>query len=253
MRKIKSIGFIAILVFICIGLLIPAYNYYAPATERPAYTCQEYQDDTIRIAMIGDSWVFFHYQYNDTLVDLINQKTGKPVKVSAYGLCGKTSKEIYQSFFDDQIMKALLEHGADYCFISVGINDTYKKMGARYFSKSTICILHFLLQNNIKPILMEIPNYEISCVYIRQTICRKLIRRLSMLITNSSVDCIEDYRQTLMRELCKESLDNQIIILRHTWSIGQYQTDRMHLNNIGYKALDSCISSCIITSKDSNR
>ena len=136
MRKIKSIGFIAILVFICIGLLIPAYNYYAPATERPAYTCQQYQDDTIRIAMIGDSWVFFHYQYNDTLVDLINQKTGKPVKVSAYGLCGKTSKEIYQSFFDDQIMKALLEHGADYCFISVGINDTYKKMGARYFSKS---------------------------------------------------------------------------------------------------------------------
>lgn len=205
-------------------------------------TCQQYQDDTIRIAMIGDSWVFFHYQYNDTLADLINQKTGKPVKVSAYGLCGKTSKEIYQSFFDDQIMKALLEQGADYCFISVGINDTYKKMGANYYSHSTICILRFLLQNNIKPILLEIPAYDIYYVYERQTLFKKFARCISMFLTNSSLDCIEDYRKALKRELHKERIDEKIIYLRHTWSSKHYNTDRMHLNDKSYQLIDSCIA-----------
>ena len=250
MRKKKHIWIIAICVFICIGLLIPAYNYYAPATERPAYTCQQYQDDTIRIAMIGDSWVFFHYQYNDTLADQINQKTGKPVKVSAYGLCGKTSKEIYQNIFDDQIMKDLLEQGADYCFISVGINDTYKKMGANYYSHSTICILRFLLKNNIKPILLEIPNYGIHYVYEHQSFDRKFLRQISMLLTNSKIDCIKDYQQSLLQVLCKENLDNKIIIIRHTWSMENYKTDKMHLNNKGYKALDSCILSCIMKSQN---
>ena len=147
MRKNKIILILLALVLICIGLAIPVYNYYTPASKRPTYTCQHHQDDTLRLTMIGDSWVFNHYPYNDTLASMIKQKTKKPAIVSAYGLCGKTSKEVYQSIFEDQTMKNILEQGADYCFVSVGINDTYKKMGAKYYAQSTINILRFLLKN----------------------------------------------------------------------------------------------------------
>ena len=243
MKKRKYIwGIIAIL---CGCLVIPAYNYYAPATELDVYECHHHSDDTLRIAMIGDSWVFYHYLFNDTLASKIRQNTGKPVKVNAYGQCGKTSKEVYQSIFNDQSMQTLLSQGADYCFVSVGINDSYKKMGANYYSKSTAYILHFLIQNGIKPILLTIPNYDISYTYERQTTDKKMLRQLSMLITRSQLDCREDYRQALMQELQKTGLENRITLLRFPYSLDYYQSDRMHLNTQGYQMLDSIICACI--------
>lgn len=222
--------------------MIPVYNYYAPASERDIYTCEQHQNDTLRIAMIGDSWVFLHYPYNETLENLISRKKKRPVKVSAYGLCGKTSKEVYNSFFNDQAIQSLLEQGADYCFISVGINDTYKKMGANYYTQSTAFILRFLLQNNIKPILLEIPNYDINYAYEHQTTSKKLLRQLSMLVTCSQIDCREEYRHALIHQLQDLGIENHIIILRFPYSMDYYEADRMHLSDKGYQLLDSCIS-----------
>ena len=223
MRKNKFILLILPLVLICIGLLIPAYNYYAPASERSAYTSQQHLDDTLRLAMIGDSWVFNHYPYNDTLASMIKQK------------------EVYQSIFEDQTMRNILEKGTDYCFVSVGINDTYKKMGAKYYAQSSINILRFLLKNNIKPILLEIPNYDINYAYEHQTADRKLLRQLSMLLTRSELDCRQEYRQALAHELVKTSIGEQIQIIHFPGTPEYYKSDRMHLNEKGYHILDSCI------------
>lgn len=246
MKRKRHIRILVLLIAVICGcLMIPVYNYYAPASERTVYNCERHQDDTLRIAMIGDSWVFLHYPYNDTLENLISQKAGRPAKVSAYGLCGKTSKEVYYSFFNDQTMQALMKQGADYCFISVGINDTYKKIGAHYYAQSTAHILRFLLQNNIKPILLEIPDYDINYAFEHQTTEKKLFRRLSMLVTCSQLDCREDYRQELMRQLQETGIDKQITILQFPYSMEYYQPDRMHLNNKGYQLLDSCICESI--------
>ena len=242
MRKKESILTFCALVLICIGLAIPTYNYYAPASERPTYTCQQHQDDTLRIAMIGDSWVFNHYPYNDTLASMIRQIIKKPTIVSAYGLCGKTSKEVYQSIFENQTMRNILEKGTDYCFVSVGINDTYKKMGAKYYAQNSINILRFLLKNNIKPILLEIPNYDINYAYEHQTADRKLFRQLSMLLTRSDIDCRQEYRQALAHELVKTSIGEQIQIIHFPGTLEYYKSDRMHLNEKGYHILDSCIA-----------
>ena len=242
MRKNKIILLIMTLVLICIGLAIPVHNYYNPASERSAYTCQQHQDDTLRLAMIGDSWVFNHYPYNDTLASMIRQIIKKPTIVSAYGLCGKTSKEVYQSIFEDQTMRNILEKGTDYCFVSVGINDTYKKMGAKYYAQSSINILRFFLKNNIKPILLEIPNYDINYAYEHQTADRKLFRQLSMLLTRSELDCRQEYRQALAHELVKTSIGEQIQIIHFPGTLEYYKSDRMHLNEKGYHILDSCIA-----------
>ncbi len=238
MRKIKNTCFIATFMYICIGLFITAYNYYAPATERPTYTCQQHKDDTLRLVLIGDSWVFFHYPNNDTLVSMIKQKTKKPVKLSAYGLCGKTSKEVYQSIFEDKTMRNILEQGADYCFIAVGINDTYKKMGAKYYALNTIYILRFLLNNNIKPIILEIPDYDINYAYNHQTSDRKLLRQLSMFVTGSELDCRQEYRQALNQKLKEIGIKNKTSILSVPYSAEYYESDRMHLNAKGYQLLD---------------
>jgi lysophospholipase L1-like esterase len=142
-------------------------------------------------------------------------------------------------------MQALMKQSANYCFISVGINDTYKKMGAHYYAQSTAHILRFLLQNNIKPILLEIPDYDINYAYEHQTTSKKLLRQLSMLVTCSHLDCREDYRQALMRQLQETGIDKQITILQFPYSMEYYQPDRMHLNNKGYQLLDSCICESI--------
>ena len=198
------------LVLICIGLAIPVHNYYNPASERSAYTCQQHQDDTLRLAMIGDSWVFNHYPYNDTLASMIRQIIKKPTIVSAYGLCGS-------------------------------INDTYKKMGAKYYAQNSTNILRFLLKNNIKPILLEIPNYDINYAYEHQTADRKLLRQLSMLLTRSELDCRQEYRQALAHELVKTGIGEQIQIIHFPGTLEYYKSDRMHLNEKGYHILDSCI------------
>lgn len=249
MKRKRQIWILVLLIAVICGcLMIPVYNYYTPASERAVYTCEQPQDDTLRIAMIGDSWVFLHYPYNDTLKNLISQKTGRPVKVSAYGLCGKTSKEVYHSFFNDQTMQALLKQGADYCFISVGINDTYKKIGADYYAQSTSYILRFLIQNNIKAILLEIPDYDIYYAYEHQSTEKKFLRQLSMLVTGSKLDCREDYRQALMRQMQETGIEKQITIFQFPYSMEYYQPDRMHLNNKGYQLLDSCIASVLMAS-----
>lgn len=243
MSKRSYIWSIIIIISILCGFLtIPAYNYYALPSEQKIYACQLKSDDTLRIAMIGDSWVFYHYPYNDTLEKLISQKTGKPVKVSAYGLCGKTSKEIYLSFYEDQTMQDLLKQGADYCFISVGINDTYKKMGAQYYSRSTAFILRFLIHNNIKPILLEIPDYDIKYAYEHQTLDRKLLRQLSMIITRSELDCRQEYRKALIHELQLSGIQVSNILLKFPYSPEYYESDRMHLKENGYQVLDSFIA-----------
>jgi lysophospholipase L1-like esterase len=144
--------------------------------------------------------------------------------------------------FNDRGLRRQLSEGADYCFISVGINDTYKKMGADYFAHHTCLILRFMLQNGITPILLEIPDYDIAYTYEHQTVRKKLLRQLSMGITHSTLDCREDYRQALRTAMEEERLASSIVIIANQhWDASLYAADRMHLNKRGYQVLDSLI------------
>lgn len=219
------------------------WKYYGLTTEQTPYTCLHHQDDTLRLAIIGDSWAHLHQPHDSLLQQAISKQTGRPVKVSSYGLCGQTSKEVYLSMFNNEGLRRLLSEGADYCFISVGINDTYKKTGANYFAQHTCMILRFLLQNGIAPILLEIPDYDIAYTYEHQTLRKKLLRQLSMVITGSALDCREDYRQALRRKIEARRLKDSIILIANQhWDMSLYITDRMHLNSRGYQVLDSIIA-----------
>ena len=240
------------LVFIAVSFGISAiiYNYYAPPRMRQPYLIPRHHNDTIRVAYIGDSWAAVHKNYDSRMERMIEVRLYRPVKVLSYGICGLTSKEIYNHLFDDPKLKTFIQQGFDFCIISAGINDTYKKMSTTYYKKSMNGIIQFLLTNKIYPIILEIPDYDIQKAFDRQTLTRKKIRQVSMTITRTPIDCKEMFRHELL-ELITEKGYKDIVSILHYKSWNGYYTnhqkhlylnDGMHLNANGYKQLDDAIA-----------
>ena len=243
-----------IITIICIAIGHAIYGYYTPPTERKAYIIPHHQDDTLRIAYIGDSWAAMHIEHECLIAQLIEDRIHHPVKVSSFGIHGKTSKEIYENLFDNKEMHCFMIQGFDFCFISAGINDTYKKMSATYYRTGMDNIIHFMLTNHIHPIILEIPDYDIVKAYDRQQSIRKLLRKISIFITGSQIDCKQGFRNTLVRLIDENNYQHQVSILKYQEWNNDYQNDikryylfdGMHLNQNGYNKLDSCLAQHII-------
>lgn len=226
------------------------YNYYAPPTEREAYIIPRHHDDTLRIAYIGDSWAAMHKEHKCIIAQMIEDCIHRPVKVSSFGIHGKTSKEIYHNLFENNEMRSFMMQGFDYCFISVGINDTYKKMSTDYYKISMEYLIRFMLTNHISPVVLEIPDYDISKAYDRQQPTRKFLRKFSTLITRSQMDCKQIFRITLEELVSNNNYRHQINVIKfQEWNNdynedlkSYYMSDGMHLNQRGYLKLDSCIA-----------
>jgi len=253
MKKIRII--LALLSFsVCAVIAYCVYRYYAPPRLRQPYLTPQ-QDDTLRIAYIGDSWAFVHKDHNYQISQLIEDSIHRSVKVHSYGICGLTSKEIYENLFDNSDLKHFFQNrGYEYCLVSVGINDTYKKMSTIYYQQSMDAIIQFLLHNNIHPIILEIPDYNIQKAYERQKLYRKMIRHLSMHINNTPMDCKLPFRNALDKLLHEKEYENKVNVIRYKcWNNDYihdlrqlYKPDGMHLNEKGYAVLDSMIAKAIL-------
>ena len=138
-----------------------------------------------------------------------------------------------------------------YCYISAGINDTYKKMSTSYYKQSIDCIIQLLLVNHIHPIIQEIPDYDIHKAFDRQKSLRKALRHISSYINGCPLDCKDLYRNTLDNLIFEKNYKNNVSILRYrTWNNNflqdqqeLYLNDGMHLNENGYIVLDRAIAS----------
>ena len=182
---------------------------------------------------------------------LLQDSLHRPVKVHSYGVCGLTSKEIYEIIFDNSDFKQFLsKRRYEYCYISAGINDTYKKMNTSYYQQSMDGIIQFLLSNQIHPIIQEIPEYDINLSFERQKTSRKILRRLSMMINNTPLDCKQLFRDALEELIHEKKYSNKVSIIRYkSWNGNDdndldnlYRSDRLHLNDNGYVALDKAIA-----------
>ena len=131
-RKIYYILLTIIIFILGYGM----YYYYAPPKERKPYTIERSNDDTIRVAYIGDSWAFFHHPYDQRMTDCLSSKLNHPAKVTSLGFCGRSSKEIYWYLFENPELVPFMSKGCDYCFVAAGINDTNKKMSPNYYKQS---------------------------------------------------------------------------------------------------------------------
>lgn len=249
----KSLSLI-ILLAVCIGISYIFYSYYAtPRLRQPYYSIMQ-EEDTFRIAYIGDSWAFFHKNHECQIAQILEDTLHRPVRVHSYGICGQTSKEIYEQLFDNSDFRHFL-HKRRYeaCFVSAGINDSYKKMGTNYYKQSMDGIIQFLLANHIFPIILEIPDYDIEKAYNRQPPQKKLLRQLSMLVNDCDLNCKQEFRNVLDKIIQDKGYQDSISVIRYKSWNGQYQQDLqnlywpegMHLNEHGYEMLDSMIIQAI--------
>ena len=231
------------------------YNYYIPPRLRSPFSITHTNYDTLRVAYIGDSWAAMHNGYDSQLQQMLEDSLQQPVKVISVGFPGKTSKQIYERLFDDEILHSLISQGCHFCFISAGINDTYQKMSSKYYKQSMDGIIQLLLANNIYPIILEIPDYDIMKAYLRQRFSRRCLRQLSMLITGTEKDCKQTFRETLQDLIEERNYKDSILLIEYlSWNNDYlrdqqqlYLGDGMHLNQDGYNKLDSCIARSIIT------
>ena len=143
--------------------------------------------------------------------------------------------EIYENLYDNADFKHFLQKRAyEYCFISAGINDTYKKMSTQYYKQSMDGIIQLLLYNNIRPIILEIPDYDIQKAYNWQKSLRKILRNISMYINDTPVDCKQMFREALDELIIEKGYQDQVRIIRYkTWNNHYiYDLKRLYVHDI---------------------
>lgn len=247
MKKILLYLLVLIIVIgVCCFTLV--CNYYAPPRLQKPYKTPV-QGDTLRIAYIGDSWAYLHGFHNCMIPCLLESRLHRPVKIYTVGIPGLTSKELYEyMFLDDGFKPFFMERYYSIAFIAVGVNDADKKMSTFYYKKSMEGIITFLLANDITPILLEMPDFDIEKSFERQGLLRGCMRKIAMYINVIPLDCKQLFRKAL-NDLILENKQRQVGVVRYkSWNTNYaedihnlYWNDGLHLNEKGYEKLDTAI------------
>lgn len=259
MSKFLIIGLLYFVAVMMIYLFY--YNRWKVLWEleeaRPIYPVWHYGDDTIRLILIGDSWIEMHtdLQMDSLLQRQIEQIVSKPVMVSSKGKGGKRSRGIYDLMFNSEAigLKTLIEGGADYCIISAGINDASANLGVKQFCHYMRLIIDFLLANDIRPVIIEVPDVNIGKVFWRRPIRNLVIDYMRSLMTNCRIYHYAEYREALKSMLVGNHLLEKVVyVYMDSWNTCSPQLDKhlflddqLHLNRDGYIQMDLAISSAI--------
>ena len=254
---IVSICLLALLLFVYLHFYYRWKPLWSLETPQKAYHIARHQDDTLRIVMIGDSWVGMRTDtINSIFKSRLSESVGGPVIIKSKGKGGEKSRGIYQLLFEDEGMgtKSLFTSGSDYCVVIAGINDAAANLGKNQFTHHMKLIIHFLLENGVRPILIEIPNVDIWNVYGGKPVKDLVVDYARSLMTGCGMYHYSEYREALRFMLEDSKLSDSVIYVpMNEWN-GQdcdlnkqlFLDDQIHLNQLGYLKLDSCIMNAII-------
>lgn len=257
---------ILIACFICVLIILSLFKYYQYRwknlwvfeDERVPYAIECHHDDTLRVAMIGDSWAGMHSinKMDSFLQTKLSNLINLPVKMISKGKGGEISRGIYQLLFDENEKdgtKPIITSGIDYCIVSAGINDAADNLGPCLFCYHMRLILRFLLFNHIRPVVIEIPDINLWYSYGGKPFKDLISDYVRSLMSQCEMYQIKEYRDSLRFMLVSEDLMDSVIYIRmNDWS-GSGPTinkqlfldDQIHLNKMGYQLLDSCIVNAI--------
>lgn len=260
MRKFFLFVLLVILAVLC------TYTYlyhrwshlWVIAEQQPSYVVAHHHDDTLRVAMIGDSWAGLHNGWggDSFLTARLTKLMDIPVKVKSHGKGGEKSGGIYRLMFEygSYGTKHLLEGGADYCILFAGINDAAANLGTKQYIHHMRLILQFLFELGIKPVIVEIPDVDIYHLYGGKPLWNRTMDRLRSQMTGCGLYHFAEYREALHQMLNDDEwLPQRIVFVPMAGWNGEgvsinsklFQEDRIHLNSFGYERLDSCIANAI--------
>lgn len=249
--------FVVFLFLILLGYIFCYYRWYPiwqPVAQRTSYSVEQKHDDTLRIIMIGDSWTGLHHEcgYDSVLHKMLQDKTDCPVIMEARGKGGAKSGDIYEMMFRESGLnpevctQPLIESSPNYAIVTAGINDAASNMGTDYYCHNYLHILRYLLKCGIRPVVVEMPDVNIKGIYSDKPLKDRLVDRLRSWMTVVSLYDVKPYRDALYEKLIQENLMDSIIYI----SLSQWQTsfgaDGIHLDDAGYRQLDSCLTVTII-------
>ena len=260
--------------FLCVLMVYLLYGYYQYRwnqlwvfeNERKLYPIEHHEDDTLRIAMIGDSWAGLH-SYNSmdsVLKSNLHNLTEYPVKMISKGKGGEKSRGIYKLLFEENDLngtKQIIASGLDYCIISAGINDAAANLGPRLYCYHMRLILKFLLSIGVRPVILEIPDVNIWYVYGDKPLKDLASDYVRSLMSHCKMYQTKEYRESLYSMLNNENYMNSIIYIHvKEWNGNSsnlnkklFLNDQIHLNKYGYELLDSCIAAAIVADLESKK
>ena len=262
-KYMLSLVLLVALVYLCIQVYQFIDREFCVAEELPFYYVgPRHNDDTLRVAVIGDSWAELHMMFNcDTLFHQYGRRlTTKPIKCMTRGTIGAKSKDVYYYMFrsqtqgvamyDDICTQPLLEEHPDYCVIMVGINDTWKKRPISYYTGNYRLIIRLLLANGIRPVVMEIPDFALKEWLNKHRKRQSYLYRFYSVFTGVIEDDITPFRNGLKEMLQETGLGDSVLYIpsgqwipqNHHYSEKLYREDHAHFNYQGYHLLDSCIA-----------
>jgi hypothetical protein len=142
-----------------------------------------------------------------------------------------------------------------------GINDTWKKRPVSYYAGNYRLIIRLLLANDIRPVVMEIPDFEMGEWLDANRKRERFLYRIYSYFTDVVEDDITPFRNGLKNMLKKTGFADSVLYIpagnwlpkNHNYSEDIYQIDHVHLNYQGYHLLDSCMASEIIKDYDKRK
>ena len=208
----------------------------------------------IKIIIIGDSWGDLADKYKlPDYIDSIMYVNGIKTKTQAKGEPGAISRKIYQNIHADNkdihSTKKLIEDNPQYAILLCGINDSHGQYGQDFYSYHTSLIIQEMLYRNIKPIILELPYYDIDKQYDYYSCTKRNGYRLLSFLSDNTTNTnnIARYRRAVKEHLTKQGICNKIIFISiDSLSKQKYYNDCMHLNYQGYKYLANTITSIIL-------
>ena len=212
-KLLLSLLFLVVLVYLGNQIYRFIDREFCVAEELPFYHVDLHpNDDTLRVAFIGDSWAELHMMYNcDTLFQQYGGRlTTQPIKCMSKGKLGAKSKDVYYYMFKSQTMEdsictqSLLEKHPDYCVVMVGINDVWKKRPVSYYTGNYRLIIRLLLANDIRPVVMEIPDFALKEWLNKHRKRQGYLYRVYSVFTGVVQDDITPFRNGLS-EMLKET------------------------------------------------
>lgn len=255
-----SLFFIIIFLFILLSLSIYKYHRwnYLWSLDEPieAYPVNHLIDDTIRVVMIGDSWVGMRTDsMNNLFQSRLSEIIKRPVSLRTSGKGGERTKGIYRLLFETGKygLKPLFINGVDYCVIFAGINDAAANIGTEQYCYYYCQIINFLLDCNIHPVIIEIPNVDIWHIYSEKHFKDYVSDYAKSLMTGCKMYSYKEYRENLLKMLNELRLmDDVLFVKMDAWNcrspeidISIFLEDKIHLNLLGYKKLDESIAKVI--------